>query len=239
MIRIRDSIKIPGRVRVTWVLLILNVLAFMAQTNSPPNVVNLGGMIPAHFFAPELIADLLSNRPPALVTVFWSMFLHGGLFHLFSNMILLIILGPNVEAQMGRLRFTFFYFACGCAGALLQALIQMESIRPVIGASGALSGLLGAYLVLFSDHYIRLTLGPYPRQYRDYMIPIKVVLALWIFSQFTTLLFEGVRDIAIFSHLGGFAAGIFLAGSAGVFDKKRRFRVVQGDERGPFGGTHD
>lgn len=238
MLRIRDSVKIPGRPRVIYWLLGLNLIAFMAQGQMGGDAILAGGMIPADFFHPEAMdPNVAEMRPPALVTVFWSMFLHAGLWHLFMNMLVLVVLGPNIEAQMGRVRFTLFYLACGCAGALLQAVTDPASTTPVIGASGALSGLLGAYLVLFTDHHIRMTVGPYPRNYRDNMIPFKVILALWIFSQLTTIIFEGGGRIAIFTHIGGFIAGLLLAGSPGVASRRRRFRVVHGG--GHPGGTND
>ncbi len=246
MLRIGDSYRVPGVVQVTWWLLGLNLLSFLASVyvrlpEGPVNffgeLIMVGGVVPSHFVDPGEI-------PPAqlIFSLVWYQFLHGGWFHLFSNSIALIVFGPNIEAFMGRWRFLCFYLTCGFAGALLHILLNLPSSGPVIGASAALSGLLGAYLRVFPRNYIRVTLGNiHSGRYRDALIPIKVIFVLWAFTQITDALLPalGARNtVAYLTHLGGFAAGYMLASGRGAGTSKprsRNFKVFTGGQSGIAG----
>jgi membrane associated rhomboid family serine protease len=142
-----------------------------------------------------------------------AMFLHGGWMHLLSNMLYLWIFGNNVEDRLGRVRFTFFYFICGILASLAQTLATPGSPRPTIGASGAIAGVLGAYLVLYPDARVQsLVLVFY--FVRLIEIPAIIVLGMWFILQFFNGLASlGVPDmggVAYFAHIGGFVAGVAL-----------------------------
>ncbi|MGF1455519.1 MAG: rhomboid family intramembrane serine protease [Alphaproteobacteria bacterium] len=167
------------------------------------------GMIPAHLFGyATLPADL--EKVPAELTVITSMFLHGGLFHLGGNMLFLWIFGDNVEDAMGSVAFLLFYISCGIAAAMAQALLTPDSTIPMIGASGAISGILGAYLFLYPTARVDvlvffgfITILP---------IPAMVVLGVWFAMQLASgvLTPPDVPGVAFWAHIGGFAAGVLL-----------------------------
>jgi membrane associated rhomboid family serine protease len=156
--------------------------------------------------------------PHPLVTVFTSMFLHGGLLHIGGNMLYLWIFGNNIEDTLGHGRFLVFFLTCGAVAVVAETLVEPSSTVPMIGASGAVSGVLGAYLLMF-PHARVLTLITFGFFIRFIYIPAVVVLGFWIVVQ----LLNGVvtwsaaaagRDpgggVAWFAHIGGFAAGIVL-----------------------------
>ncbi len=171
------------------------------------------GMIPAVLWgSASLPPDLV--RVPAEATLLTSMFLHGGIAHLCGNMLFLWIFGDNVEDAMGHLRFVLFYLLCGIAGGLCHALAAPLSTVPTVGASGAISGVLGAYLLLHPKaRILTLVFAFFVR------VPAWLVLGLWFAIQF----FSGAADVAIaeagskdgggvawFAHIGGFLAGMVL-----------------------------
>ena len=243
MIRIRDSFRVPGKVSLTYILIVLNVIGLLATMRLGPDLAfQTGGVIPAEFLHEDLIdARLAAARPPSVITVLWSMFLHADFFHLFSNCLALLIFGVNVEATMGRIRFLLFYFACGACGLLLQVLFSLESTVPIIGASGAISGLFGAYFVLFPTNFIRITLGNlYRGFYRDIMLPVRAILVVWLASQIFYGILLGAfieTHVAYMTHLGGFVCGLFIAGGKGGLGG-RRFKVFTGGKaKGPKNGS--
>jgi membrane associated rhomboid family serine protease len=150
--------------------------------------------------------------PPAL-TVLTSMFLHGGLLHLGGNMLYLWIFGNNVEDTLGHGRFALFYLASGVVAASAQTALSAASAIPVIGASGAVSGVLGAYLLLFprANVLTLLVVGFFVRMVR---IPAVVVLGFWFVVQFVSGLITwrggASGEVAWFAHLGGFLSGMAL-----------------------------
>jgi membrane associated rhomboid family serine protease len=154
--------------------------------------------------------------PHPVVTIFTSMFLHGGLLHVGGNMLYLWIFGNNVEDTLGHARFLVFYLLAGVAAALAQIVVNPSSGIPMIGASGAVSGVLGAYLLLFP--YARvLTLVMFGFFIRFVHVPALVVLGFWIVVQFVNGLVSvslaGQREVggvAFFAHVGGFFAGMGL-----------------------------
>ncbi|HPD06341.1 MAG TPA: rhomboid family intramembrane serine protease [Candidatus Bipolaricaulis sp.] len=179
------------------------------------------GLIPAELWSGT---DLAPTVPfPIWVTILTSMFLHGGWLHLLGNMLYLWIFGDNVEAALGRGRFLLFYLLTGVGGAVLQAGVSAHSTIPMIGASGAIAGVLGAYLVLFPWARV-LTVVPLFIFLHFMEIPALLLLGFWFLLQ----LFSGLADlggaegVAWFAHIGGFIAGALL-----VFPFKRR-EVVPG-----------
>ena len=148
---------------------------------------------------------------PAWMTVFTSMFLHGGWMHLIGNMLYLWIFGNNVEDAMGHARFFVFYLLCGIAAAAAQTLQNPHSTIPMIGASGAISGVLGAYAVLY-PHARVIVLIPLGWFTRLEALPAAIVLGFWfVFQILNALLSDPSRGgVAFLAHIGGFIAGLVL-----------------------------
>ena len=162
-------------------------------------------LVPAH-----LLAHPFLNWP----TIFTSMFLHGNWLHIGSNMLYLWIFGNNIEDTLGRGRFLTFYFACGAVAAITQALSDPTSTIPMVGASGAVAGILGAYLILFPRARI-LTLMPIFIIFFTVEMPAFLIIGYWALIQFANAYLLGGGEmgqggVAYFAHVGGFMAGIAL-----------------------------
>ena len=189
------------------------ILAFLWQLSlgryAQHAVLSLG-MIPAVVFnIQQLNPDLVTV--PALATFFTSMFLHGGWMHLIGNMLYLWIFGNNVEDAMGHRRFIVFYLICGVAAALTQAIPDINSTTPMIGASGAISGVLGAYLLLFPHARVLVVI---PLGFYIHATRIKAgwVLGFWFGLQIFNSIMSGDQQggVAWGAHIGGFVAGLAL-----------------------------
>lgn len=148
---------------------------------------------------------------PAGLTAFTAMFLHGGWLHLIGNMLYLWIFGDNVEEAMGHRRFLIFYLLCGLAAALAQGLSAPQSTIPMIGASGAIAGVLGAYLLLHPRARV-LVLVPLGFFFFTVFIPAAVVLGVWFLLQLLSSASMNPNEggVAFFAHVGGFLAGLAL-----------------------------
>jgi rhomboid family protein len=189
---------------VTYILIINNVLFFLVELSAGDQFIQKWAFIPARFSA-----DPVGNS----VTIFTAMFMHGGWLHLFSNMLFLWIFGDNVEDRFGHVQFLIFYLLVGLAATFAQFALSPESTVPNVGASGAIAGVLGSYILLFPQTRVNVLLG---RQI--VAMPAVVVLGLWIVLQ----LFSGVGSIAhtdetanvggvaYMAHIGGFFAGLIL-----------------------------
>jgi membrane associated rhomboid family serine protease len=179
--------------------------------NAAHNIVYQLGFIPAVFFTPASLPEDMS-LVPTWSTIFTSMFLHGGWAHIGANMLYLWIFSDNVEASMGRLKFVLFYLLCGGAAAMAQAALDPGSTIPMIGASGGIAGVLGAYLMLHPKAAIRcffLILI----FFRFINLPAWLVLGVWIGGQFVAVpqaLNETGGGVAYMAHIGGFLAGMAL-----------------------------
>ena len=149
---------------------------------------------------------------PRYLTPFTSMFLHGGWMHLLGNMLFLWIYGDNVEDALGRPRYLLFYVCCGIAAIFAQALSNPHSPYPIIGASGAISGVLGAYLLLFPRAKV-LTLVLLPFFFTTLRVPAMLLLPLWFAVQLVSdfAVSGGGGGVAFRAHIGGFLAGMLLA----------------------------
>jgi len=179
------------------------------------------GLVAAEFWSGQ---DLPPRVPfPIWLTLFTSMFLHGGWLHLLGNMLYLWVFGDNIEAAMGRWRFLLFYFLAGAGAGLLQLAVFPRTTVPMIGASGAVAGILGAYLVLFPWSRI-LTVVPLFFFLHLVEIPALFLLGLWFIVQFFSGIVDlgGMGGVAWFAHIGGFLTGLLL-----VVPLKRR-QVVPG-----------
>ena len=167
------------------------------------------GVIPAVLLDRAQLPPEVALIPPG-ATVFTSMFLHGGLMHLAGNMLYLWIFGNNVEDAMGHIRFAIFYLLCGIAAVFGQVLQDPGSEVPMIGASGAISGILGAYLLLYPTARV-LVLVPIGFVMQTVRLPAGWVLGFWFVAQLlSSALSEGGAGVAWFAHIGGFIAGMAL-----------------------------
>jgi membrane associated rhomboid family serine protease len=169
---------------------------------------------------------------PAWLTVFTSLFLHAGWFHLGGNMLFLWIFGDNVEDAMGRVRFIVFYLLCGAAAALAQVAAHPSATEPMIGASGAIAGVLGAYILLYPRANVRtlVFLGFFVTVIR---VPAAIVLGIWFLIQFWSALGPGSAEtegVAVWAHVGGFVAGLILV----AFRKRSELALFQPARTRPF-----
>lgn len=215
MIPLRDENPIRIVPVVSWGLIAACVAIFLFQVAFGPEIFNrmiFGlGVIPAVLLGHARLPPEIELVPP-LLTVFSSMFLHGGWLHLAGNMLYLWIFGDNIEDRLGSLRFLLFYLACGAAAVFAQAMPAPESVVPMVGASGAISGVLGAYLLWFPRARV-LVLVPFGFVLQAIRLPAVWVLGLWFLVQLLSSLAapEGEGGVAFRAHLGGFVAGLLLA----------------------------
>ncbi len=225
MIPIKDTIRSRSFPLVNWLLVIANVLVFVL-IELPLVQSQLNWLISTYGVTPSLCAEPILNgistaSTPGLVTLFkgcgipliTSMFLHGGWLHIIGNMWVLIIFGDNVEDRMGSIRYLLFYLICGVVSGLTQAFVAPTSQVPAIGASGAIAGVLAAYMVFFPRArvvtFIPLFILPW---FVD--IPALVFIVIWFLLQF----FSGVLavggaasgGVAYWAHVGGFICGLLL-----------------------------
>lgn len=225
MIPLRDDNPTQSRPVVTIALVAACVLVFLWQLSLGPELgqraIYALGVIPAVLLGDVQLAPELQIVPPA-ATILTSMFMHGGWMHLIGNMLYLWIFGDNVEDSMGRGRFIVFYVLCGAAAAMAQALPDTSSHIPMVGASGAISGVLGAYLLLH-PHARVLVMIPFGFFLHTVRLPAGMVLALWFVLQLVSNVMTqaGQGGVAFRAHIGGFIAGMLLVG---IF-KRRNVRL--------------
>ena len=199
---------------VTWCLIAICVATFIWQTQlgepSDRLAVLAYGVIPADLFGLAELDPMISPLP-AWMTIFTSMFLHGGWTHLGGNMLYLWIFGDNVEASMGRLRFLLFYLGCGVIAALVQSIAAPSSTLPMIGASGAIAGVAGAYLMLHPRANIRVFVWIIIF-FTVMNVPAWIVLGFWFLGQVLSQAAStaGQGGVAFLAHIGGFIAGVIL-----------------------------
>lgn len=191
---------------INWMLVLLNGIAFYYEVNLTEadlfRFIHDWGLVPA---------NLNLSNPDTWINILTSMFLHGGWFHILSNMWILIIFGDNVEDRLGSIKYLIFYLLSGIAAALLQFFIDHTSTIPMIGASGAIAGVLGAYLILFPRSRIA-SLVPIVFIFTIVELPALVFLGFWFVSQLFSgwLALQGAdaNSVAWWAHIGGFVFGI-------------------------------
>ncbi len=215
MIPLKDNLPTSRAPVVTLVIIGLNAYVYLKEFLLGPlasqRFIFYYGLIPCGMTGACQVAGRAFS--PEL-TLFTSMFVHAGFFHFAGNMLYLWIFGNNVEDSMGRGRFTIFYLLSGLGAAVAQILPDPASRVPMVGASGAISGVLGAYLLLFPRARV-LTLIPLGFFTQVAEIPAVIVLGFWIvvqlFNGLLTFNFQG-GGVAWFAHIGGFAVGMLLVG---------------------------
>jgi len=221
---------------VTRALILINVVVFFFELSlSRESIIQLFylfGVVPARFTDPEWAASI--GFP---IGSYWSLlthqFLHGGWLHIVANIWTLWIFGDNVEDRMGPLRFIIFYLVCGVLAALTQVLVTPDATIPSVGASGAIAGVLGAYLLFFPTARL-IVLIPILFFPFFFELPAVIFLVLWFFIQLfggTAMLAspQQVGGIAFWAHIGGFIAGILLCR---FFVRRPVRRRLQPDEYG-------
>ncbi len=214
MIPIRDTIPRQHFPFAVWALIAVNVYVFIRELALPPDsteqFIYLFGLVPARFTHPDWAARV--GFPHTYWPFFSTMFLHGGWLHIIGNMWVLWIFGDNVEDRMGPLRFLIFYLLCGLAAGVVHVLTNPRSQVPAVGASGAIAGVMAAYLVLFPRARI-VAMFPILFYPVFFQVPAFIYLGFWILTQFFsgTLAIATHREvsgIAWWAHVGGFGAGI-------------------------------
>ena len=190
---------------VTYCIIGINALIFVLQFNlsiSDPSAekefIYRFGFIPADF---------------SIITIFTSMFLHGGISHIMGNMWFLWVFGDNVEGVLGHLKYAIFYLMCGLAATISQLLINPNSTIPMVGASGAIAGVLGMYMIRFPHARVHV-FAFIIIFFTTFRVPAMFVLGFWFFNQLTngfgSLGFDTTGGVAWFAHIGGFIAGVML-----------------------------
>src|SRR5213596_3445161 len=213
MIPLRDENPTTLTPVVTVSLIVLNCLVFLYQLSlgsAEERFILSYAAVPAEWFLPGTVVG--DPAVPSALTVLTSMFLHAGLMHLGGNMLYLWIFGNNIEDVMGHGRFILFFLLVGGMAAFTHAAVAPSSTLPMIGASGAISGILGAYVLLFPHVRVKvlIPIGLFP-----YIVHVSaiVVLGLWIVVQMLNAIFNlgGMEGgVAWFAHVGGFLAGLVL-----------------------------
>jgi len=202
---------------VTALIVAINILVFLYQAFIllTEGEEDLNAMIQAVALVPGLVTEGQSVVLPFYLTFFTAMFVHGGLLHIASNMIYLVVFGDNVEDMMGPVLYIFFYLLCGLAASVAQIAADPTSMIPNVGASGAIAGVLAGYLLLLPTGTVRILffLPPFSRIAR---IPALFFISLWFILQ----IFSGVMQlgasaesggVAYWAHVGGFLTGLALA----------------------------
>ena len=218
MIPLKDLTPRRNFPTVTAILIVINVLVFVHQISLPPHAAD--AFVTTYALTPSKISYALQGRhytlAQALLPLFTCMFLHGGFLHILGNMWFLWIFGANVEDAMGSGVYLIFYVICGIVSGIAQVAFSWGSHIPSLGASGAISGVLGAYIVLFPRSRI-LTLVPLFIIWFTWNIPATVFIGIWFLIQFvsgvSSLGSVAAGGVAWWAHVGGFLAGLALAKS--------------------------
>jgi len=204
---------------VTYALIAINVLVFVLLELPNPNLdefINRWGTVPA---------EIMAGR--GLLTLLTSMFLHGGWAHLLGNMLFLWIFGDNVEDAFGHVLYLIFYLVTGLAASMAQVLLDPSSTVPGVGASGAISGVLAGYIVMFGSNRVRVLMGGVVTT-----VPAYVMIGLWIVLQFVNG-FASIANtaqtdgVAYGAHVGGFIAGLILTFLLRGFTRQQSSGTIQ------------
>ena len=201
----KDDNPTSSKPIISWALISICSLIFFYQLSLSifdfNNFVKYFGITPF---------KLINNTNDQWFTVLSSMFVHGNLTHLAGNMVYLWIFGDNIEDSFGKIRFILFYLLCGVAAVFSQILYDPNSLTPMIGASGAIAGVLGAYLILYPRAKIWVFMW-IVFIVRLITVPAFIVLGIWMFLQLINVIDQGTSGVAYSAHIGGFIAGMILA----------------------------
>jgi membrane associated rhomboid family serine protease len=222
---LRDENPLTHPVYVTYLIIGLNIAVwvFVQGLGFGPSLASsicrlglvpgelLGTVAPGTTFPLDRETVCVIESHPSWITLMTSMFMHGGWLHIIGNMWFLAIFGDNIEDAMGSLRFVLFYLVCGTAAAAAQIISSPDSAVPMVGASGAIGGVMGAYAVLFprAPVHMLIFLGIF---FTRIVVPAFLVLGYWFLLQLLGGVFSGENSggVAVWAHVGGFAAGVVL-----------------------------
>jgi len=229
MIPLKDDNPTEGKPIVTYFLIGICVLIFIAQLGSDSyqtgKLFYSYGLIPSVLMGhDQLPLDLY--LVPAYVTIFSSMFLHGGFMHLAGNMLYMWIFADNIEDNLGPTKFLIFYLICGIGAAMAQVMMDTHSQIPMVGASGAIGGVLGAYLINHPNARV-LVLIPFGFFSQFIKIRALYVLGFWFILQFinSSMMSSDGGGVAYAAHIGGFVSGMILIL---FFNKKNKIKKIKG-----------
>jgi hypothetical protein len=216
MIPIRDTEPSRTKPVLIKIIILINAAVFLYELSLGPRLQSFTmemGLVPARYFGLAAYGpEAWFERFSPLIT---HMFLHGGWAHVIFNMLFLWVFGDNIEDRLGRIRFAAFYLVCGLAAAYLQLYLSAGSLMPMIGASGAIAGVMGGYMVLFPRARV-IAIVPIFFFIQLVQLPAVIFLGFWFVVQFlsgTVTTLEGARQtggVAFWAHTGGFAAGVAL-----------------------------
>jgi membrane associated rhomboid family serine protease len=215
----------PGIPYVNIAIIAINVVVFLYQLLDP-NFTNGYSTVPAEITSGrDIVGQVAINTPdgsfvideaagpsPIWLTLFTSMFMHGGWLHIGGNMLFLFIFGDNIEKAYGHIKYIAFYLVCGIIAGLAHVFSQPDSIIPSLGASGAISGVMAGYLVLFPTNRVKVLLTLGVVLLRPIMVPAIVMIGVWALLQFVNGLgaiavTDQTSGVAYWAHIGGFIAG--------------------------------
>jgi membrane associated rhomboid family serine protease len=218
----------PGIPFVNVAIIAINIVVFLYQLVDP-NFTNGYAAVPAEITTgTDIVGEFLLPTPegpvvieeapgpaPIWLTLFSSIFMHGGWLHIGGNMLFLFIFGDNIEKAYGHVKYVVFYLICGVLASLAHVLSQPDSIIPSLGASGAISGVMAAYLVLFPTNRIKVLIALGFLLLRPVMVPAVVMIGVWALLQFINGLgaiavTEQSSGVAYWAHIGGFVAGLVI-----------------------------
>lgn len=221
---IRDSTIRLSPPFVTVGLIVANVMVFLYQIALPEELLRDWflslGVVPANFI-----------KGQGLYQLFTSLFVHANFLHLFGNMLYLWIFGDNIETTLGHFKFFLFYIVCGIIATLTQVVIQPFSPLPIIGASGAISGVLGAYLIRYPRARVKVLIWFFVF-IRYIWVPARYLLLFWFFVQLTNglgTLGSEQGGVAWFAHIGGFVGGIGVFRGMLKYERKRLWKKIEQD----------
>ncbi|MFH1213699.1 MAG: rhomboid family intramembrane serine protease [Candidatus Neomarinimicrobiota bacterium] len=205
---------------ITVALIIVNCIVYFYQLSLPPKALQVMfikyGLVPANLFNGSGLRSFLA--------FFTTLFLHGGFFHLAGNMLYLWIFGDNIESTLGHFKFFVFYIVCGVIAGLTQVIADPASQIPMIGASGAISGVLGAYLLRYPHARVKILFWFFIF-IRQFWVPAGYLLGIWFLIQISnglgSLGFQSQGGVAWFAHIGGFLAGFIILLILEPYERKR------------------
>jgi len=235
MIPIRDDTPRYSTPYVTYFLIALNAVVFLLELSvggqshrALNSLMYQFGVVPAHFER-ALAGSTRYSLPALMLTILTSMFLHGGWLHIIGNMWFLWIFGDNIEDHLGHFSYLLFYLLCGFAASFSHILLNAASNVPSVGASGAIAGVMGAYLVLYPKGRV-LTLVPLIVFFTFWWLPAWIFLGYWFLLQFLSGTATSIAEtsqgggVAFWAHVGGFLAGIVLIKL--LPERPRRYRYA-------------
>lgn len=218
----------PGIPYVNLAIIAINVVVFLYQLVDP-NFTNGYAAVPAEItsgtdivgtfevITPDGVFEIdeAPGPMPIWLTLFSSMFMHGGWLHIGGNMLFLFIFGDNIEKAYGHMKYVIFYLVCGVIASFAHVLSQPDSIIPSLGASGAISGVMAAYLVLFPTNRVKVLLALGVILLRPIMVPAVVMIGVWALLQFingigSIAVTDQTSGVAYWAHIGGFVAGLVI-----------------------------